>query len=355
LSSHTQNLTGLQPDTNYHFKIKSKDSSNNLGESPDQVFKTILSSPVSSKDIYISQNMQGSGAGDSCQNSQSSSWFNLQSNWGTGINQIGPGDVVHLCGLISTTLIIKGSGTLGSPITIYFENNSKLSQPAGPLMNTNGKDFLIIDGGLNGVMENTDNGSSLNYKLAVFGITASGSENIEIKNLTIKDLYVHNTVSDNTSWGVRPTGIYFNGVGNNVSIHHNHFDDMTNAMTLVTLAGGSGIDIYNNEFTNCDHGLSISGAPLPGYSGVNVYNNHFGTTANWDTTSNLWHHDGIHIYHPMNNVLSNIKIYNNTFDGDWGVNNTAHIFMEGEFGGVDNPASWPICPESSQCRLASYI
>jgi hypothetical protein len=181
LSSHTQNLTGLQPDTNYHFKIKSKDSSNNLGESPDQVFKTILSSPVSSKDIYISQNMQGSGAGDSCQNSQSSSWFNLQSNWGTGINQIGPGDVVHLCGLISTTLIIKGSGTLGSPITIYFENNSKLSQPAGPLMNTNGKDFLIIDGGLNGVMENTDNGSSLNYKLAVFGITASGSENIQRK------------------------------------------------------------------------------------------------------------------------------------------------------------------------------
>jgi hypothetical protein len=179
----------------------------------------------------------------------------------------------------------------------------------------------------------------LNYKLAVFGITASGSENIEIKNLTIKDLYVHNTVSDNTSWGVRPTGIYFNGVGNNVSIHHNHFDDMTNAMTLVTLAGGSGIDIYNNEFTNCDHGLSISGAPLPGYSWVNVYNNHFGTTANWDTTSNLWHHDGIHIYHPMNNVLSNIKIYNNTFDGDWGVNNTAHIFMEGEFGGVDNPGS----------------
>src|SRR5208282_2757480 len=92
---------------------------------------------------------------------------------------------------------------------------------------------------------------------------------------------------------------------------------------------GSGINIYSNNFANYDHAIAGLGDHM---SNVSIYCNHFGSTANWDTgTNNYYHHDGIHIFYGGGSTLSGLQIYNNRFDGDWGNNNTAHIFAEGDF------------------------
>jgi hypothetical protein len=340
----------------------------------------IILSPVicSAEDIYISQTAQGADSGTNCSNSHSSSWFNTSTNWANPkvSGKIGPGDTAHLCGPIATSLAIAKSGSSGSPITILFETGAKLSQPAATsFLTSGGNSYLIIDGGTNGIVENTDNGSpqgGYTYQISYRAFDISNSSNIEITNLTFRTLYVHTDPLDPAAFANSPQVIYCNGPGSNISIHDNSFSDTTFTISLLNaIAGSSGMYIYNNSFNNYDHGVAL-GNNTNGYTNINIYNNHFGSTANWDTafnygctgngvpwscctgvrtgncpltTTSNWHHDGIHVYLSTpydSNAVYGISIYNNLFDGDWGIDNTAHVFLEdraslGSSGGIRNP------------------
>src|SRR4029078_1446361 len=101
-----------------------------------------------------------------CANAHPASWFNTSSSWGTSGGQIGPGDVVHLCGTITNSLQAHGSGQSGSPITIYFKPGASISMPVCPgnlaaCLNISGRSYITIDGGGTGIIESTQNGSSL--------------------------------------------------------------------------------------------------------------------------------------------------------------------------------------------------
>jgi hypothetical protein len=48
----------------------------------------------------------------------------------------------------------------------------------------------------------------------------------------------------------------------------------------------------------------------------------------WDSPTNAYHHDGLHIWGQNGGVVTNGSIYNNIFDGDSGVNITAHIYLQ---------------------------
>src|SRR5579864_3045616 len=87
---------------------------------------------ASVSNVYIAQTALGNGDGSTCTNALAASFFNIAGNWGAGTTQIGPGTVVHLCGTISTTLTVQASGAAGTPITILFEPNARLSQPFCP-------------------------------------------------------------------------------------------------------------------------------------------------------------------------------------------------------------------------------
>lgn len=285
-------------------------------------------STVFGEDLYVAQSDAGLADGSSCANAHSAAWFNTSGNWGVGAGKISSGDTVHLCGTITTTLSVQANGALGSPITILFESGAKLSQPAARLM-TCAKSNIIVDGGANGIMENTDNGSALGNQLATSGIYASGATNLEVKNLTIRNLYVHTLKSDNAPDVSTDGAVYMNG-GQNLSVHNCVFSDIGWVLNI-PVAQGFGLNIYQNTFSNYDHGVAGIGTAMSSPSGVNIYSNHFGTTAVWDTDSNRWHHDGIHTFFGAGGILSGVNIHDNLFDGDWGSNNTAHIFMEGDF------------------------
>lgn len=279
-------------------------------------------------DFYVSQNGSGDGSGRDPDNRASASWFNTSGNWGAGSDKISPGNTVALSGTITTTLSPQGDGTSGNEITILWESGAKLSQPAGTLINATGRDYIIFDGGTDGVIENTDNGSELGNQIATSGIIVSTGSNLTVRNITFQNLYVHTLATDSSVNFAANGAVYCNGFGSNLVIHDCTFSDICWVLNLQNVgAGASGIRIYNNTFLNYDHGVALT--PSGDVTDVEIYNNTFGATAAWDTDANAYHHDGIHTYWaPASGTLDQVKIYNNLFNGDWGNNNTAMIYME---------------------------
>ncbi len=298
--------------------------------------------------VYVGQATAGNGDGSSCANARSAAWFNTASSWGTGAGQIGPGDVVHLCGTISSDLRAHGSGQSGSPITIYFEPGASISMPACPgngtgCLNTGGQDYITIDGGGTGVIQSTQNGTNLpQHTGAVLGINAFGCTGCTIEYLTVGDMYVHSSDTDTAANNV--DGVEFSG--SDVTIQDDTFHDDDWALVAEWANGDSNERIFGNDVYNNDHGF----ASTAGFSGGSIgpvlfYANHVHDYANWDTTNAAYHHDGIHCYTYGGSGAAHYDgfyIYDNIFDGQVGTDMTSHIFMEGGSGSGSTP-----CADSS--------
>lgn len=276
--------------------------------------------------IYITESGAGAQTGVDAANAHSAAWFNTAANWGGGAGEINPGDTVVFSGTITSQLTVQASGTAGNVITFLWESGAKLSRTAGTLISCTNKSYLKFDGGTNGIIENTANGTSLANQVAASGIYASGSSNIEVARLAFRNLYVNDPTQDTVPDFSTHGAVYFNGVGSNISIHDCTFDHICWVLNLQG-GDGSGVQIYGNTFTNFDHGV----AGLGGMSEIDIYDNDFGSTAIWDTPGNIWHHDGIHVFFGAGITCTGLRIYCNRFSGDWGTNNTAHIFIEGDY------------------------
>ncbi|MGA7411350.1 MAG: hypothetical protein WBW33_12750 [Bryobacteraceae bacterium] len=102
-------------------------------------------------DIYIAQNPSGAADGSSCANTYPVTFFNTVGNWGGGPGQIGPGTIVHLCGIITTELTAQGDGSSGSPILILFQPNAQIRVPlcddTNGCVSLNYRNHIILDGG----------------------------------------------------------------------------------------------------------------------------------------------------------------------------------------------------------------
>lgn len=273
-------------------------------------------------DAFYSQS--GSGMGTSCADTLPYTFFNTSANWGTGGNQIGPGTRNHICGSLSNTLNFQGDGVAGSPISLLWETGAKLSQGAGDLVHLNGHNYLTLDGQINGIIENTANGTLLANHLQVHAIEGSNSSNIEVKNLNCRNIYVAAPPTNIMGFDETLSNCYYaNGFGN-VSIHDTTMSDVGWAINMPNPFTGALLNIQRVSFFNENHGVSASG---PNQFTLVIDSSSFGATKNWDTTANAYHHDGIHLNTSFNSSTTN-QVSNNLFYGDQGVNNTAHIFYE---------------------------
>src|SRR5262249_32126916 len=155
--------------------------------------------------------------------------------------RIGPGAVVGLCGVIESTMVVQGSGSQGKPVTLYFMRGAKISQPAcSPCLEMDGQQFITVDGGTNGIVESTNNGTNLGLHTPSTGIVANPCSHCEIKNLTVRNIYVHSgSGSEIDQTLVR--SIYFDG--SNVRIDHNVFHD-------------AGWSVFNDS-KNGDHDVRV--------------------------------------------------------------------------------------------------
>lgn len=309
-------------------------------------------------DLYYTQAGSGTQSGSSCGNGLPISYFNSSGNWGSGASQIGAGTTNHLCGTISTALTAQGSGSSGQPITIKWETGASLTSTAwSEAIVLDNHDNFILDGGspcgwiagtsvsCNGTIQNTLNGTSGNtcpggtctqHVTGSLAISASPSNGIEVKNLGILNMYM---VSGGEDVGGPPgpgcIHFYPTTTLNNWSIHNNVF-----TWSAWCLNGGANnLVVANNDFHFVDHGIGMGQFTdaTANFNGVTFHDNRYHDADVWDSPSNDFHHDGVHLFSysstqhtNVNATITNINIYNNLFDGDMGDNNTAMIFFEGQ-------------------------
>ena len=285
--------------------------------------------PVRANDFYVAANQAGAGTGTGCSTAMPVSWLNNAASWGTAATQVGPGTTVHLCGTVTGTpgqqlIVVRGNGTSTSPITIKWEPNAVLTAPYWSPMGAiymSGASYVVLDGGTNGVIRNTANGTGRAYTQSSRAVYASDCTGCTVKNLTIADLYVRTAATDMAPVQTDLNCVFFLD-SNNFTISHVTCHD-----TGWAFAGrGNNFVLEFSNIYNIDHGLAWGAAGIT--SGFQIHDNHIHDYSNWDNPTNLYHHDGLHLWGQTGGTVTNGSIYNNLFDGDSGVNITAHIYLQ---------------------------
>lgn len=299
--------------------------------------------PAFGANVYYAQTSAGGNTGADCADAIAQSSI----SWTAG-------NTYHACGTLTSALTVASSGTSGNPITIFFETGAKYSNALFPVtgaIDTSSRSWVVIDGGVpcgpsvaeascNGLIENTGNGSGLaNSTDQSVGIRVVGSSNIVVQNMLVRNIYVHNSVSDTAPTGQPlPSGIYGTGVISGITIHDSKLHDANWMISFADSAVESHIVVYNSEIYNSDHCFAV-GVTTQTDDDIVFHDNVCRDGANWDTTANAYHHDGQHLYGTSGGKITNALTYNNTFRGYWGVNNTAALFIEGISGSeIDDTA-----------------
>lgn len=262
--------------------------------------------------IYIAHNALGIGDGSSALNAAPYTFFNTASNWSSPNfidGKISPSTVVHLVGTISGQLVAQSSGVATSGITIYFEPNAVLtsssgftagaiSLPSNPLKQLQ---YFVIDGGVNGVINTTNNGNTLAYQTASVGVYLQESANIIVRNLTFANLYQRSIVGSGSDPTIGGYGVYLisNGnagnTGQNITVTNCLFHDMHEGFAI-----NYGLGYNNITYSYCNAynvnwgghaGDSLGNSTL---SGLYVHHNNFHDFIIWDDSSaaNTHHHNG---------------------------------------------------------------
>ncbi|HVM77365.1 MAG TPA: Ig-like domain-containing protein, partial [Candidatus Paceibacterota bacterium] len=336
--SFSWNTTGVS-NGSHTITAKATDSSGNTNTS--QITVTVANN--ASGNIYISQSGSGTGSGSDCSNTHPVSWFNASGNWGSNAGQIGPGTTVHLCGTFtapagtSNYLTFQGGGTSGNPITLKFESGALIQAPywSGAAIDLTSKSYVTVDGGTNGTIQATANGTNLanqqdNGECINNGFPASVSTNVTVQNVTCQNLYVDASLADNG--GEDTYGFDIWNVSN-LTIQNNVIHDLKwgirNSYAINNTY--SNLTIKNNTIYNIDHGWFGGDSNVGGtgaiVSNMYIYGNTVHDFANWDNALDNNHHDGFHLNaNSANTRFSNFFLYDNYLYGDVGMYANAGFF-----------------------------
>src|SRR5579859_2692649 len=283
---------------------------------------------ASAKVFYISGTSTHTTGGSSCSNALSTAWFSNSTSWGTASNQISAGTTIYLCGTFTgkagqELLIVHGSGTASSPIIIKFLTGAVLSAPywsGNGAIHMDNVSHIIVDGGSNGVIQNTANGTGRTYRQQSIAIHAANCISCTVQNLIIQNLYVRTSSSDLAA--THSVNCVYWHLANYMTVNHITCHDASWAIA----GDGNNFTLENSNIYHVDHGVA-SGA-VGKIGGFSIHNNHFHDFANWDSSTNTYHHDGVHLWGQNGGTVTSGAIYSNTFDGDFGVNVTGHIFLQ---------------------------
>ena len=308
----------------------------------------------SAANIYITQS--GSPSGNCTTNVQTPAFFNTASNWGSGSSQIGPGTTVLFCGTFAGTagqtgFTFQGSGASGNPVILKFDTGAQMTAPywgsaTSGAISCTGRNYVTVDGGANGVIQNTANGTSLANHQSSYGIFTSNCTNTEIRNLTIQNIYLNqgSTSSATDTAGQNTGDIYLQGTSTGSSVHDSV---LRNARVGVDFDFDSGNDasnvsIYNNTIS--DHPWSIAyGADNASSTATNVkiYSNDISDWTNWQFPIATYHTDGVIAYNDVTTgPVATFQIYNNYFHGSLG---------------AGSPTGYIACGETTACTIFNNL
>jgi hypothetical protein len=303
----------------------------------------VLTSAGLAADIYVAQNAAGGDTGGDCTNAHSAAWFNTAGNWGTMPGQIGPGTTVHLCGTFTaaspntTMLTVLGSGTAGNPITILFETDAQLTSPAwsaNGAINLNSKSYIILDGGSNGSIVATANGTGLTYQQATSAIrnpNSGAASDITIKNFTISNIYHYLYDGSDVSSATASQCVLVQAVTDNILIYNNTMTQCGQAAIDITAAGSATTtnwQVYGNDLSQAVWLIDISGAGSSLFQNVLIHDNNLHDYDQYWDTADYMHGDPIFVRAPVSgSSYSGVYIYNNSFYGNATTHTTGYIFF----------------------------
>jgi len=203
-------------------------------------------------------------------------------------------------------------------------------------VNLNEQSYVLVDGGNNGMIRATANGTDLAYKASgrdTVGVYSFRGSYNEIRNLTIADIYVHTPNLSDTASGTGAWGIFIWG-GSGNSIHHNTIHDCGTGIRFSNITD-TGFTAYNNTIYNINWGIIVGDSNLnDALTGtVTVHDNDIHDFALWDQTNNYNHHDGIYFFVTHEgSVFEGGQIYNNFIHGDPGEYMNTMVYVSGSPG-----------------------
>jgi Abnormal spindle-like microcephaly-assoc'd, ASPM-SPD-2-Hydin len=295
---------------------------------------------ASTQDIYIAQTAAGGGTGASCANALTYMFFNSSANWASSFaaGKISPGTTVHLCGTITgkntantNILRTQGNGLSGSPITILFEPGAVVESPACAGADGAGgciyllNDFITLNGGTNGTIENTSDGNSGNDNClagtcsvqqgATVAVEVDGTNDV-VENLDVRHMCMHTFQAADGFFFQACGGIQVNGA--NALITQNTID---NAATGIG-GGADKLEISYNTLTAVNHAITLGASAGQVFTGNVIRNNDVSEESVWDATDNSYHHNGIIIeVVGVGGQFPGLQIYYNYFHGLWSNDN----------------------------------
>lgn len=309
--------------------------------------------------VYIAASSAGANDGTSCANAKALSYFNSAANWSatpTGI-LIGPDTTVHLCGTFTASagadsyIQAQGNGSSGHPVTVLWETGAVVQAPyfsaAHGGIDVAGHSYITMDGGTNGVIQNTLNGTAgatcpggtcTNQQTSM--LIGGWGSNGTMKNLSTINVYVH--VSGDSGGGT--TYATLARGASNLTITGNTLSQCDVCIMFEWDGGESNLVIIGNAFMNANQDIQIGPTSVnAAMTNVTVANNIAHDWANWDDPTNSFHHN---FFHPFTNVSGaslggSLLIYGNYCYGDMGNHATSFIFVENNNGGSGGTmASW---------------
>jgi hypothetical protein len=329
--------------------------------------------------IYVAQSSAGSNNGTSCANAYA---YN-DATHGVNNNQsatFAAGNTIEICGQwISSTngqtwIQSNLSGSSGNLITIQFVSSAGCGMYA-PYHASSGAiaiqgSYYLIDGGGGCSISNTLNGTA-SYA-GCLGTSLAGGQTCTQQNQNTRMIYlegshieVRNFGSSGSggSGGIGPgymiqpgsgdtnassdgiEGIIFwpGGPYSNITVDHNTVHDMNHAID----GYGNTVLVDYNEVYDC--GRCILGGPGTVVSSMIYHDNIVHDLGIFDGTG--VHEDGFHLFpSTAGTEIDGLQLYNNYLYNP-GTNNTAFIYLEGQFGNLTGGAA----PEvfNNLCILAA--
>jgi hypothetical protein len=297
--------------------------------------------------VFVSQAGAGgqSGAG-SCSDARSLSWLNSEGNWGSGSGKVAPGTTVELCGIFTEQVDVRGSGSSGEPVTMLFTAGAKIAiggagcPGSGCINVSNGSEYVTIDGGVGGAIENTERSYAREKEQGppTTGVVANGCRHCSIEDLDIGPLYVSekgDVVGNTEIRGIEsdPEG----GSPEYISVDDDVFHDMGWAVNIQAAETTSHIYVEHDTFYHLTHGFTPGSNFNGGDVGPVVFaHNRFYGNSNWeDGEADTNHVDGVHCFggHEKTAHYTGLYIYDNYITTE-GANTTGPIFLEGTNGGT---------------------
>jgi hypothetical protein len=196
------------------------------------------------------------------------------------------------------------------------------------------RSYITLDGGANGLIQNTANGDGLANQKDSEAVEASSCNNCTIQNLLIQNIYVHPKGGNGSIDQTQMRCISFSG--SNWNINNNTMHDAGWCLFQAYSNGDTNTTISNNNIYNFDHGWMLATSAANRVTNAFFHDNQVHDTVNWDAGGCPFHHDGIHTFGTNGSSMSGVYVYNNYFSGNWGTCPTGFIFVEG--GGSSTPS-----------------